>query len=459
MLKNGLAKMTGAIKKAVGMGIYHSPPTVIALTYLAASLIGGILLALPAAAESGKPTPFLDSFFTAVSATCITGFVLYDTAPYWSTFGEIVILILMQLGGLGFITFATFFLSLAGRKAGLKNMKLAQESLNSLSIHDIIPLVRQILVMIFIVELAGAFLLSIAFVPRFGLAGLYYGIFHSVSAFCNAGFDLMGNNFASMADFSGNPLVLYTISVLVIIGGFGFMVWRDFMDFRKEKKLTAHTRMVLILSAILLLVAALFIFLSEENGVLAGMTLGEKINASIFLSVNARSAGFSTIDTGSLNDLSKAFIALMMFIGGASGSAAGGVKVNTLGIMLAAIICVIRGKDETILFKRRIPNRTVLKAFSIAFLALILVFVVTLVFHVLKPDATVIDAFFDSVSAFGTVGLTTGVASNLTGIGKILVILCMFTGRIGPISFALALTPGVKHSDHTVYPEGKFIVG
>ena len=188
----------------------------------------------------------------------------------------------MQLGGLGFITFATFFLSIAGRKAGLKNMKLAQESLNTVSIHDTIPLIRQMLVIIFIVELAGALVLSVDFVPRFGPVGFYYGIFHSVSAFCNAGFDLMGGEFSSMAGFAGSPLVLYTISFLVIIGGLGFMVWKDLLDYRKRKKLTAHTRIVLILTPILLFGTALFIFLMESGRALEGMTLGQKITHHCF---------------------------------------------------------------------------------------------------------------------------------------------------------------------------------
>ena len=458
MIKKVLTTLISAIRRAVSMGIHNSPPTIIALTFLTASLLGGVLLSMPAATESGIPTPFLDSLFTATSATCITGFVLYDTATYWSVFGEIVILILMQLGGLGFITLATFFLTIAGRRAGLKNMKLAQESLNTLSIQDTIPLIRRMLGIVFIIELIGACILSVDFVPRFGPIGFYYGIFHSVSAFCNAGFDLMGGS-SSMAGFSQSPLVLYTISILVIIGGLGFIVWKDLLDYRKSKKLTAHTKIVLILSAVLLLSTALFIFLLEKNHAMAGLPLGQKINESLFLSVNARSSGFSIFDMDSLHGVSKVFISLMMFIGGASGSTAGGVKINTLGIMLIAIICVIRGREETIIFKRRIPNRMVLKAFSIVFLALILVFTVTFLIHILQPDTSLINTFFDSVSALGTVGLSTGVINNLTSFNKILVILCMFTGRIGPISFALALTPGRKHADHTIYPDGKFVVG
>lgn len=459
MSEKNRKNIIGALKRAVSAAVYDKPPAIIALTFITASLLGSILLSLPAAAESGVATPFLDSLFTATSATCITGFVLYDTAPYWSTFGEIVILVLIQLGGLGFITLATFFLTIAGRKAGLKNMKLAQESLNTLSIHETIPLIRQMLSIIFIIELAGACILSLEFVPRFGPVGFYYGIFHSISAFCNAGFDLMGGEFASMSVFAGSPLVLYTLSLLVIIGGLGFMVWQDLINYRKNKKITAHTRIVLILSAVLLFSAALFIFLAEKEHALAGMPLGQKINQSLFLSVNARSSGFSTLDVDSLQGVTKVFMTLLMFFGGASGSMAGGVKINTLGIMLAAIICVIRGRDETILFNRRIPNRTVLKAFSITFLALLLVVAVTFIIHTVHPEIPLINTFFDAVSGLGTTGLSTGAVKHLNSFNKILVILCMFTGRIGPISFALALAPGRKPSDHTIYPDGKFVVG
>lgn len=453
-----MSSVRSSIKRAVSNAIHERPPAIIALTFIIAILLGSLLLCLPVATESGVATPFIDSLFTATSATCITGLVIHDTATYWSTFGELVILFLIQLGGLGFVTLATFFLTMAGRKAGLKNMKLAQESLNTINMQDAIPLIKQMLGLVFVVELAGAFLLAIDFVPRFGPTGLYYGIFHSVAAFCNAGFDLMGG-YASMADFSGSPLVLYTLILLIIIGGLGFIVWQDLFDYRKNKKLTAHTRMVLILSAVLLVLAALFVFLMEREHALAGLPLGQKINASIFLSVNSRSGGFSTFDINTLHGITKVFIALMMFIGGASGSMAGGVKVNTLGILLCAVFCLIRGRDETVVFKRRIPRRIVMKAFAIVFFATLIVLFVTIMIHIIQPGISLLNTFFDSVSALGIAGLSTGAVRDMNVLNKILLILCMFTGRIGPISFALALASGKKPSDHTIYPDGKFVVG
>lgn len=453
-----MSSVRSSIKRAVSNAIHERPPAIIALTFIIAILLGSLLLCLPVATESGVATPFIDSLFTATSATCITGLVIHDTATYWSTFGELVILFLIQLGGLGFVTLATFFLTMAGRKAGLKNMKLAQESLNTINMQDAIPLIKQMLGLVFVVELAGAFLLAIDFVPRFGPTGLYYGIFHSVAAFCNAGFDLMGG-YASMADFSGSPLVLYTLILLIIIGGLGFIVWQDLFDYRKNKKLTAHTRMVLILSAVLLVLAALFVFLMEREHALAGLPLGQKINASIFLSVNSRSGGFSTFDINTLHGITKVFIALMMFIGGASGSMAGGVKVNTLGILLCAVFCLIRGRDETVVFNRRIPRRIVMKAFAIVFFATLIALAVTFLIHIIQPEISLLNTFFDSVSALGIAGLSTGAVRDMNVLNKILLILCMFTGRIGPISFALALASGKKPSDHTIYPDGKFVVG
>lgn len=459
MRKENLSGIKNSIKRAFSNAIYERPPAIIALTFIVAILLGSLLLCLPVATESGVATPFIDSLFTATSATCITGMVIYDTAPYWSTFGELVILFLIQLGGLGFVTLATFFLTMAGRKAGLKNMKLAQESLNTINMQDAIPLIKQMLGLVFAVELAGAFLLAIDFIPRFGPIGLYYGIFHAVTAFCNAGFDLMGNGYASMAEFSGSPLVLYTLSFLVIIGGLGFIVWQDIFNYRQNKKLTAHTRIVLILSAVLLVFATLFVFLMERNHALAGLPLGQKINASFFLSVNSRSGGFSTFDINTLYGVTKVIIALMMFIGGASGSMAGGVKVNTLGILLCAVYCLIRGRDETVVFKRRIPRRIVMKAFAIVFFATLIVLFVTIMIHIIQPGISLLNTFFDSISALGIVGLSTGAVRDMNVVNKILLILCMFTGRIGPISFALALASGKKPTDHTIYPDGKFVVG
>ncbi len=445
------------IKKIIKVAL-SNPTAVIVFSFLFIILVGAALLTLPFASEDGRSTPYLDCLFTATSATCVTGLIVVDTADHWTTFGEIVIILLIQIGGLGFITLATFFLSMARKKAGLKSMMLAQESISSFSLQETVPLVRQILLLVFAVELTGAVLLSIEFVPQFGLKGIYYGIFHSVSAFCNAGFDLMGG-FKSMSDFNGTPLVLYTIDLLIIVGGLGFIVWKDLMDYRKTKKLLVHTKIVLIISAILLVSGSLFIFFVEYNNALAHLPVGEKMNAAIFLSVNARTAGYTSINNDALHSITKAFISMLMFIGGASGSTAGGIKVNTLGIMLVAILCIIKSKDETVLHKKRIPHQVVLKSFAVTFLAATLVFTVTMLINLMQPEHTLINTLFEASSGFATVGLTTGITPSLNPISKILIIISMFAGRVGPISFALAFSLAKKGSNNTIYPDGKFVVG
>jgi len=237
--------------RRVFKSLLSKPTAVIVLSFLFIILIGSTLLALPIASEDGKPTPYIDCFFTATSATCITGLTVVDTADNWSTFGEIVILLMIQIGGLGFITLATFFLSMARKKTSLKSMMLAQESIPSFNLQETVPLIRQILILVVAIEFIGAILLSIEFLPRFGLKGIYYGVFHSISAFCNAGFDLMGGS-KSLYDYNRMPLILFTINFLVIVGGLGFIVWKDLLDYRKNKKLLIHTKMVMCLSAFLL---------------------------------------------------------------------------------------------------------------------------------------------------------------------------------------------------------------
>lgn len=447
------------VKWALRSSILYSPPMLITLSFLFFILLGSVLLALPAATEDSVATPYLDCLFTSTSATCITGFILYDTAAYWSTFGEIVILFLAQIGGLGFITLATFFLSIAGKKTGLKNMMLAQESLNSPNLHEAVPLIRQILHFVFIVELIGALILSVDFVAVYGPVGFYYGIFHSISAFCNAGFDLFGNNFSSLAGFNGRPLVLYTIGILVVLGSLGFIVWKDIIDYRKNKKMLVHTKIVLLLTGVLLIGGSVVIFLLEQNNTMAGLSLGEKVRASIFLSINCRSGGFSTVDMNGAQPITKLFVSALMFIGGASGSTAGGIKVNTLGIMIVAIICVIRSYNDVVLLKRRISKDIVMKAFSITMLVGALISAVMFIISICQPELPMIDVLFDSVSGFGTVGLSTGAAKMLGPAGKILMIFSMLAGRVGPLSFFLALGANKKNGGNTVYPEGKFVVG
>lgn len=440
-------------------GNFFQPAGVITFSFLLIILMGSLLLCLPIASEDRVATPFVDALFTATSATCVTGLVVLDTAPYWSTFGEIVILCLIQIGGLGFITLATFFLSIAGRKAGLKSMVLTMESLNVPDLQQAIPLMRQIFTIVFGVELAGALILSIDFVPRFGWKGFYYGIFHSISAFCNAGFDVVSSDYKSLSGFNGQPLVIYTLSLLIIIGGLGFIVWKDILDYKINKKLLVHTRIVLVITGVLLIVGTSFIYFVESNHALSHLTEGEKINAAVFLSINSRTAGFASFNLDELHASTKAFVSLLMFIGGASGSTAGGIKVNTLGIMLIAILCVMRSRNETVFLKKKIPSQLVLKAFSLTLLAGILVLSVTFIINLIQPQFSLINTLFESTSGFATVGLSTGMTPYLNIPGKLLIIFNMFAGRVGPLSFALAFSLMKNRDKNKIYPEGKFIVG
>ncbi len=435
-----------------------NPTIIIVFSFLIVILIGACLLTLPFASENQESTPFLDSLFTATSATCVTGLIVVDTADHWSLFGELVIISLIQIGGLGFITLATFFLSSFRRKTGLKSMMLAQESIGGFNIQDALPMVHQIVKMVFLIEFTGAVLLAIAFVPQFGLKGIYYGIFHAISAFCNAGFDLMGG-FKSMVEFNNHPLVLYTIDALIVVGGLGFIVWRDLLNWRKNGRLMIHTRMVLIITAFLLIGGSLFVYLAEYSNALGQLPDHEKINAAIFMSVNSRTAGYTSIDNASMLSVTKTFISILMFIGGASGSTAGGIKVNTLGIMIIAIISVIKSNNETVVGKKRIPNNVVLKAFSVTMLAAALVSIVTMSINLMQPEFSLIDTLFEATSGFATVGLSSGVSPLLNAPGKLLIIISMFVGRVGPISFALTFSLFKKENSGVVYPDGKFIVG
>ena len=437
-----------------------SPTKIIAISFISIILIGSILLAMPFSSANGQFTNYLDALFTATSATCVTGLVVLDTATHWSIIGQLIILTLIQIGGLGLITFTTFFSVLFGKKLGIKDMLLAQETINHFSFQDAIKLIQRVVYVVFMIELLGAALLSIVFVDEFGLKGIYYGVFHSISAFCNAGFDLMGG-FKSFTDYNNNPIIVYTICTLIIIGGLGFIVWKDLFEYRKNKKLLLHTKIVLIISSVLLSVGFLFFLAFESNNpsTLGSISLFEKINAALFLSVNTRTAGFATLDLNQLQDVSKIFSIFLMFIGGASGSTAGGIKVTTLGVVLIAVFSQIKGNREAIIFKTRITFDVILKALSILVLGVFLVFTVTTLLLAFQ-DSLFINTLFEATSAFGTVGLSTGMTTTLPIASRILIIITMFCGRIGPLTFAISLSlRNHKGSDDVIYPDGKIVVG
>lgn len=436
-----------------------APTRIIVLSFAVLILSGAWLLTFPVMSRDGKATNFLDALFTATSASCVTGLVVVDTYTHWSIYGQLVILTLIQAGGLGIVTLATFFSVLLGRKVGLKGMLLAQESINHFNFEGIVRLIKKVVIVTFAIEFIGAMLLSISFVPRYGLKGFYYGIFHAVSAFCNAGFDIMGD-FSSLTGFNNDPLVIYTVAGLIITGGLGFIVWKDIYEYRITKSLMLHTRVVLIFTSLLIASGAVFFFTFEFNNPLTmgNLTFFEKINAAFFHSVTCRTAGFNTLPLNDMYEISKFATILLMFIGAAPGSTGGGVKVTTFGVVLMAIISQIKGSDETIFLKRRVPNYIVNKSLAIIGLSLALVISVT-TFMMAIEKGSFINILYEATSAFGTVGLSTGITPGLKSISKVLLILTMFLGRVGPLTFAIALALRSKKHTDVVFPEGKIVVG
>ncbi len=454
-----MVKFQFSIKKNKFLAL--EPTKIIIFSFIGVIFWGTMLLSLPiASATPGKSADFLTALFTATSATCVTGLVVVDTLSNWSLFGQIVILSLIQIGALGFVTFATFFSILLGRKVGLKTMILAQESLNHFTFEDIIKLIKNVVIITFLIEFAGTLILSVRFVPKFGPRGFYIAVFHAISAFCNAGFDIFGN-FQSLTGFNNDPLVLYTIAALVILGGLGFMVWKDLIDFRKTKELLLHTKVVLITTAFLLLSGTLFFFASEFDNpaTMNDMNLITKINSAFFHSAVIRTAGFSSLPADQMCEMSRAATILFMFIGAAPGSTGGGVKITTFGVLLVTIISQIRGSNDTIIFKRKVPNSTVNKSLAIIGLSAMIVIAATIIMLIFE-NKQFLDILFEATSAFGTVGLSSVGTPYLHIVSKIVLIFTMFLGRVGPLTFAIALTlRNNKKNPDLVYPEGKIVVG
>ncbi len=433
---------------------------VLATGFIALIIIGGIILSLPISSVSGEATNFLDSVFTATSATCVTGLVVVDTGTHWNIFGQTVIMILIEIGGLGFMSFATFITVLMGRKITLKNRLLMQEAMNTFGIQGIVKMMLKIMKFAFVIQLVGILILSTQFIPQYGLGkGLFYSLFHSVSTFCNAGFDIFGN-FSSYTTYYNNPVVLLTVSSLIAIGGLGFTVLLELYNFRRDKKLSLHSKVVLYITGILILGGALCFFIMEYNNpeTLQVMSLRDKIVNSIVASISPRTAGINSFSTTAMTTSGKFLTVILMFIGGSPGSTAGGIKTSTLGIVLGGIICVIKGREDVELFQKRIPKDLVYKAVAIIGIAMCLVCVVTMVLTVTEPGQDFLALLYEATSAFGTVGLTMGVTPTLNDTGKMIIIILMYLGRVGPLTVVLALL-SKKSEGSFKYPEGKVLIG
>lgn len=404
---------------------------------------GTLLLMLPIASRSGQSTGLLNALFTATSSTCVTGLVVVDTYTNWTLFGQVVILLLIQTGGLGFITIGVFFSIFLKRRIGLKERNLIQESVNTLQIGGAVRLVKKIVLYALIIEGIGAVLLMLRFIPRFGwIKGVWYGIFHSVSAFCNAGIDLMGQiqEYGSLTMYYDDILVNVVIMSLIVVGGIGFIVWDDISTHKLHiKKYMLHTKIVLSMTLILLLGGALFFFLFERNNVLAGMAPQGQILSSLFGSVTPRTAGFNTTDTAVYTEATKLLTVILMFIGGSPGSTAGGIKTTTMVVILLYIWSNLRNKKGLNIFGRRLDEDSVRKASTVFFINLILATTCAAIICGLETFA-LSDILVEVFSAIGTVGITIGITRDLCTISKVMLIILMFCGRIGSMSFALSFT-------------------
>lgn len=431
---------------------------ILALGFLIAIFIGAILLSLPISSSSGESTNFLDSLFTSTSAVCVTGLVTLDTSSHWSTFGQTVIMTLIEIGGLGFMSFAVLISLILGKKITLRERLVMQEAMNTYSIQGLVKMVRYVLIFTVSVQFFGALLLSTQFIPEYGIGkGIFYSIFHSISSFCNAGFDLFGT---SLMGYSSNAVVILVISALIIIGGLGFTVLLEIYEFKGIKKLSLHSKLVIITSLILIVGGTVLMFLFELNNkaTFGNMNMQDKLLNSFFASVSPRTAGFNSVVTTDMTMASKFLTIILMIIGGSPGSTAGGLKTVTCGILFLTVLSVIRGREDTEVFGRRFTKEVVYKAFTIVFIALALVIGVTMVLSYTEVGASFIDLLYEATSALGTVGLTLGLTPKLSSIGKVLIMIMMYLGRVGPLTVMLALTRKKKKSGYK-YPEGKILIG
>lgn len=438
--------------------------TVMALGFLAIIALGTILLTLPISSAEGKLTSPLTALFTAVSATCVTGLVVVETGLYWSLFGKIVIITLIQIGGLGFMTMAVLLSIIIRRRLSPRDRVLVAASYGITDFGGINVLVKRILLGTLCIEGAGALLLSIRFIPEFGFPkGLGYGVFHSISAFCNAGFDILGNG-NSMGAYAKDPLVSITLMLLVLLGGIGFPVWNEFIGHKKRQKFSVYTKFVLILSAIYVVGGALVVALLEWNNpaTLGEMSFGAKLLNSFFQSVTWRTAGFTAVDNSALNEGTKLFGLFWMFSGGASASTAGGVKIATIGVIMLAAYSVAVGKSEINFMRRRIPFDVMMRALSLVVIQLILTVAATIICTVAcgGMDVEGIDILYEIVSAGATVGLTAGLTPLLPPSALIVIIFMMYFGRVGILTVTFSLLgKAVRGSSSISYPDANILIG
>lgn len=423
-------------------------------------LLGGLLLSLPVASQTGESLPFFDALFTATSAVTVTGLIVVDTGTFFSTFGQIVIITLAQIGGIGFIAVATFLTIWTGKKIGLKERLVLQQSLNVTSMEGLIRLTQYVVLLTLAFEFVFAVILAYRFAQEmpYGQA-IYFGIFHSISAFCHAGFDLFGG-YQSFTRYVGDPLVILTLTTSIILGGLGFTVLVDLGRKIRGERLTLHTKLVLIATAVLFVSGTLGIYLLEHNNELTMDTLseGDKWLAAAFASATTRSGGLTTVDYGGMTDSTLLLSTLLMFIGAGPGSTGGGIKVITATIILLFVWTVMTNKEHTVAFKRTIPPGIISKSLIITVLSAAFVMTGAMILTITE-DQDFLHLLFEVTSAFGTVGLSVNLTPTLSPAGKMVIMIMMYIGRLGPLTLALAFAARHHEKAYLKYPEGNVYVG
>ena len=440
-----------------------SPTKIIAITFAGIVLLGTLLLMLPVSARDGQSTPFLPSLFTATSATCVTGLVMYDTWSHWSGFGQIVIISLIQVGGLGFMSAASLVVFSLRKRVGLKQRLLSAQALSLNELDGVVRLQKVVLTGSLSIEAIGAAILTLRFWPEYGFSkALRWGVFHAISAFCNAGFDIFGSITpgASLMEFQSDPLVLLTLGALVVIGGLGFFVWEEIAANRSWKKFSVYTKLVLITTGVLLALGTAVICLLEWNnpGPLGPLSTGDKLLGGLFQSITLRTAGFTAIDQGALTDAGKAASMIFMIIGGSSGSTAGGAKTVTVLVLVLFLMARARGKSCVCVFRRTVPMAQVLDAMTILAIMVGLSFFGAVFISITSPVGF-LDAFYESASALATVGISAGATGVLSIPAQILIIIFMYFGRVGILTISLGFLMGDKAEERFRYAHTNLLIG
>lgn len=444
-----------------------STTQIILLSFIAAIGVGSLLLALPISSADGRAVPYVDALFTATTATCVTGLVTVPTATTWSVFGQVVILILIQIGGLGIITIMSGFMLMLNRKMGIGDRLLLQDAFNLNTMSGLAKFIRNILLGTLIIEGIGALLYMTVFVPSFGARGIWISVFNAVSAFCNAGIDVIGEN--SLCDYATNPIINIVTSALIIIGGIGYIVWWDVLrvlrsrtpkNRRVFRHLTLHSKIAIVTTLSLIFGGGLFLFIVEYNNPesIGNLSLIDKIQVSLFQSVTTRTAGFASVPQESLTGAGAILSMILMFIGGSPVGTAGGVKTVTVVVLLCSALSTVRNKQSATLFNRAISSDSIRKAVAVV-ATFVCILLSSTVLLSMTTDASSLDVFYETMSATATVGLSRNLTSELNTLGKIIIIFTMYFGRVGPISLAVALGSRGKNQNAVSDPVEEISIG